>query len=90
MKLYHVTPARNVPGIRRRGLLTAKATGRLPAVWLVTPGAVGWAKEHVRAKHRAGRVAVLSLDVPRSKLRRKWRGVWYSLSDLPAPGRVAA
>ena len=76
MTLFHVTPARSVPGIKRRGLLTAKATGTLPAVWLVTPGSIGWAQEHVRVEHRAGRVAVLTLDVPRSRLRRKWKGVW--------------
>jgi hypothetical protein len=37
MLLRHATPARNVAGILRAGLLTAKSRGRLAAVWLCSP-----------------------------------------------------
>ena len=37
MLLRHATPRRNLPSIKRGGLLTAKSLGRMPAVWLHAP-----------------------------------------------------
>ena len=75
--------------IKRRGLLTAKSRGRLPAVWLHSPARSAWATLHVVKRH-GGRVedtVIFELDVPRSWLRHNRRGVWYSTRDVP-PGRI--
>jgi hypothetical protein len=81
----HATPLRNVRSILRRGLLPSRALGRLRAVWLHTPGRTGWAIPHVAQRHHvaASAVAVLTLEVPRSWLRRNRRGCWTCASVIP-------
>jgi hypothetical protein len=55
MLLRPATPARNLPGILRAGLLTAKSRGRLAAVWLCSAAKSSWAVLHVIRRH-GGRV----------------------------------
>ena len=78
MLLRHATPARNVPSIRRRGLLTGKSRGRRKVVWLHAPARSCWAVLHVAARHAgvAEAVVVLEIRVPRRWLRRGRRGLW--------------
>jgi hypothetical protein len=88
MLLRHATSRRNLTSIKRRGLLTAKSRGRLPAVWLHSPARSAWATLHVVKRH-GGRVqdtVIFELDVPRSWLRRSRKGIWYTKRDVP-PGR---
>jgi hypothetical protein len=68
MKHRHATPARNLPGILRAGLLCSKSQGKLPVVWLCSPAKSSWAVLHVIKRH-GGKVettVVLEVDVPRS------------------------
>jgi hypothetical protein len=84
--LRHATPARNLAGILRAGLLTSKSKGKMPAVWLCSPSKSSWALLHVVKRH-GGRVestVLLEIDVPRSWLRRSRKGLRYSLRDIPA------
>src|SRR5262249_55236130 len=77
VKLRHATPARNLPGILRRGLLCAKSQGRRPVVWLHAPAASGWAVLHT-VRRQGGRVEgapIAEADVPRAWLRRNRRGL---------------
>ncbi len=85
MLLRHATPLRNLASIHRRGLLTAKSQGRLPAVWLHATSKTPWATIHTVERHkgRIENVAVLEIDVPRSWLRRSKRGPWYCRRDIP-------
>jgi hypothetical protein len=90
MRLLHATPARNLAGIQRAGLLTTKSRGRLPAVWLCTPGKATWAALHVVHRHggQVEGVVLLEVTVPRAWLRRAPRkGLWYCRRDL-RPGRI--
>jgi hypothetical protein len=89
MILRHATPRRNLPAILRRGLLTSKSRGRLPAVWLCAPSKTAWAMLHTVKRHggRAEDVVVLEVRVPRRWLRRSKRGLWYCLRDI-GPGRI--
>ena len=89
MLLRHATPRKNLPGIKRAGLLTAKSRGRLPAVWLHSPARSAWATLHVVKRHggRVENTVILELDVPRSWLRRSRKGVWYTKRDVP-PDRL--
>jgi len=83
--LRHATPARNLPGIIKAGLLTSKSRGKLPVVWLHAPGQTGWAVLHTVKRHhcRAEQVSILAVAVPRSWLRRSKKGLWYSVRDIP-------
>jgi hypothetical protein len=85
MLLRHATPRKNLPGIKRAGLLTAKSQGRMPAVWLHSPARSAWATLHVVKRHggRVENTVILELDVPRSWLRRSRKGTWYTKRDVP-------
>jgi hypothetical protein len=89
MLLRHATPSRNLDSIRRRGLLTAMSRGALRAVWLHAPGATAWAIPHTSRRHAVPveAVAVLTVNVPRSWLRRGRRGLWICFRDIP-PDRI--
>jgi hypothetical protein len=89
MKHRHATPARNLPGILRAGLLCSKSQGKLPVVWLCSPAKSSWAVLHVIKRH-GGKVettVVFEVDVPRSWLRRGRKGLRYSIRDVP-PERI--
>jgi len=51
-----------------RGLLGKKSRGRLPVVWLHSPGRTAWALLHTIRRHggRVEDVVVIELDVPRA------------------------
>ena len=85
MILRHATPRKNLPGIKRAGLLTSKSRGRLPAVWLHSPARSAWATLHVVKRHggRVENTVILELDVPRSWLRRSRKGIWFTRRDVP-------
>jgi hypothetical protein len=89
MLLRHATLARHVNSILRRGLLKAKSTGKRAAVWLCSAAEVYWAMAHVVGRHGGSikGVVVLSVDVPRSWLRRHRKGLWYVPRDIP-PERI--
>ena len=63
MLLRYATPAKNLPGILRRGLLCRKSQGRLPVVWLHAPSKSAWAMLHTVKRHggRIEAVAVIEL-----------------------------
>ena len=88
MLLYHVTPKANVRSILKWGLLASMA--RSPsrkAVWGVSRSLVPWAIVHVLGKAwymgrlGVGDVVVVQWTLPRSKVRRYGRGVWYTGPD---------
>ena len=88
MLLRHATPRKNLPSIRRAGLLTRKSRGRIPAVWLHPCGASPWAVLHTVKRHggRVEDVVTIELDVPRGQLRRHvshGRTLWYTTMDIP-------
>jgi hypothetical protein len=89
MLVRHATLRRNLPSIRRRGLLCGKSQGKLPVVWLHTSLATAWAAVHVVKRHggRIEGVVVLEVEVPRGWLRRSRKRLWYSTEDVP-PGRI--
>jgi hypothetical protein len=88
-RLCHATFTRHLGSICRGGLLTAKSTGKLPAVWLCSPAKALWAVAHVVKRHggRIESVVVLEVDVPRRWLRRSRKGLWFTRHDVP-PDRI--
>jgi len=84
--LRHATPRRNLPSIRRAGLLCSRSRGRLPVVWLHAPSKTPWAVLHTDKRH-GGRVVAIEVEVPRSWLRRNRKRLWYCPRDIP-PDRL--
>ena len=82
--LRHATPRKNLPSILRGGLLTSMSQGKLPVVWLHSPGRTSWAAMHTVKRHggRIEGVVVIEVEVPRRVLRRHSRGLWACSEDI--------
>jgi hypothetical protein len=90
MILRHATLARNLASILKAGLLTSKSLGKLPVVWLCSPGQSSWATLHTVKRHggKVETVVILEVDIPRRWLKRSARKrLWYCPRDL-APARI--
>jgi RNA:NAD 2'-phosphotransferase (TPT1/KptA family) len=87
--LHHASFRAKLSSILRRGLLTAKSTGKRPAVWLCSAANAPWAALHVAARHGGSirSVVILEIDVPRAWLRRHGKGLFYVPRDIP-PERI--
>jgi hypothetical protein len=87
--LRHATPQKNLASIRRSGLLTRYAKGKLPVVWFHRRSRTPWAVLHTVKRHGGGveQVVVLEVQVPRSWLRRSRKGLWCCYRDIP-PERI--
>ena len=78
MKLYHATPIENLENIKATGLDPNRSKGKESLVWLHTQSRREWAILHTARKHQVSfeEVAIIAVDIPRYKLRRRWRGLW--------------
>jgi len=81
----HATLRQYLPRILAEGLDPASATGKQPLVWLHTPTRTPWAITHTIKRHRVAQseVVILDVQVPRSWLRRAWRGLWTCSRVIP-------
>lgn len=84
MLVRHATPRRNLPSIRKGGLKTAKSKGKLKVVWVHTPGRTPWAVLHTEMRHKVqGKdIVVIEIRLPRSALKKRGKGLWYTLKDV--------
>ena len=84
MKLYHATPKSNLASIRANGLDPNRSRGAKSEVWLHTRSRREWAILHTTARHKCevSDVVILEVNVPRTKLRRRWRGLWTTPETL--------
>ena len=78
MRLYHATLKSNMQSISQDGLLPHKGTGRIKATWLHTKSKQAWAVLHTQQRHNArlDEIVIIEVDLPRSHLTRRWRGLW--------------
>lgn len=83
MRLYHATPARNLDSIQAVGLDPNRSRGAKKEVWLHTASRREWAILHTTQRHNCevSEVVIIEVEVPRSRLRRRWRGLW----TIPEP-----
>ena len=84
MRLHHATLRKNLPLILRGGLLTSRSQGKLPAVWVHAKGKSSWATIHTVERHggRVEEVVLIEVEVPRSWLRRHFRGLWACFEEI--------
>ena len=79
MILYHATPRRNLESILATGLQPNLASGKIKGVWLHTASKTPWAILHTIKRHRLNsfdEVVILKCKIPRSRLTRRWSGLW--------------
>lgn len=76
--LFHVSPRRNLSSIYRVGVSPAFAAGARAECWFCSASKKAWAVEHVAERHGVpvSEVVVLRVNVRRSLLTRRGRGVW--------------
>ena len=84
MRLYHATPKRNINSIHATGLDPNRSRGAKNEVWLHTASRREWAILHVSNKHKCDvtDVLIIAVDVPRTQIRRRWRGIWTTFETL--------
>ena len=85
MILYHATPKANLESLREHGNLNPEfSQGKEKVVWLHTASKRHWAILHIQRRHKLplSEVLVLRVDVPRSKLKRRWRGLWTTAERI--------
>lgn len=85
MKLYHVTPTRNINSILARGLLVKKSKTANKCIWLVMRSRLDWAIEHVAARHNVptSEVTCILLEWPQVDCLRHGRSVFWSKKNIP-------
>lgn len=84
MRLYHATPIKNLASIQAKGLDPNLATGKEKLIWLHTASRKLWALQHTAKRHKCDitEVAIIGIDVPRSKLRKRSRGIWTTAETI--------
>ena len=90
MKLYHATPKTNLENIKATGLDPNRSRGKEAVVWLHTASRREWAILHTTQRHKCevSDVIVIEVEIPRSKLRRRWRGLWVTPEAITEFGRI--
>ena len=84
MKLYHATPKSNLDSIRTAGLDPNRAKGQIKGIWLHTASKQAWAILHTMKRHGCGidDVVLLEVNLPRTDLTRRWRGLWTCATQI--------
>ena len=84
MRLYHATLKSNLDGIIEKGIDPSFSKGAEQVIWLHTAGRREWAILHTTQRHpcEVDAVMIIAVNVPRSKLRRRWRGLWSTPETL--------
>jgi hypothetical protein len=84
MKLIHTTMAANQESILEYGILQSYCRAGNGRVWLHDESVNGWAENHVRSIHDAPDADLIhiTVDVPRSALRKHSGSMYYVLADI--------
>ena len=84
MRLYHATLKSKLASILPEGLDPNRSQGKENVVWLHTASRREWAILHIQARYKCkvSEVVIIEVNVPRSKLRRRWRGIWTTPETL--------
>ena len=84
MILYHATLKSNLESIRATGLDPKRATGKEAVVWLHTQSRREWAVLHTMNKYKVSidEIVIIAVNVKRSDLKRKWRGIWTTPNPI--------
>lgn len=91
MILYHTTLKSRLDSIKAEGLNPDYSEGKLKVNWLCTRSKRLWSLLHVQKRHHCGldEIAVITVKVTRSKLTRRWRGLWTTDCTIDATAFVS-
>jgi hypothetical protein len=86
LTLYHCTPSVNLLSILSHGLQPKASRGKLKVVWLCSASKLAWALNHLAEKKgkEIQEFSVLKVQVYRTELVRRRRGIWYTTCHIPA------
>ena len=76
MILYHATPRKHLATIEAEGLDPMKSAGKRKEVYLHTASKRAWAVLHTQRRHKTHDIVLIKVNIPRSKLTRRWSGLW--------------
>ena len=82
--LYHATPKANLDSIHQHGINPAFSTGKEKVIWYHTKSRRHWAILHTAKRHNCtlDDIAVITVEIPRSKLTRRRRGLWTTTETI--------
>ena len=80
MRLFHATLKSNLDSIRENGLNPDFSKGKESVIWYHTASRREWAILHTQKRHQCDldNIAILTVQIPRSKLKRRRFGLWTS------------
>lgn len=86
MLLNHTTTLDKLGSIRKYGLLASYSRQKRAAVWFHTRATDAWGETHVRMNHDAAAAEIvhITFDVPKSRLLRHGKGLYYVMGDVGA------
>ena len=80
MMLYHATLKANLDSIISKGIDPEFSQGEERVIWFHTASRREWAILHTQKRHQCGLddIAIITVQIPRSKLKRRRFGLWTS------------
>ena len=80
MILYHATRKANLDSIKRNGINPDFSQGKHRVCWYHTKAKRHWAILHTSKRHKVSLddIAILTVKIPRERLKRRRRGLWTS------------
>ena len=84
MRLYHATHKRNLESIHENGINPSFSKVKEACIWLHTRSKTEWAKLHTAKRYSVpiAEIVIIAIEIPRSRLTRRWRGIWTTTETL--------
>lgn len=84
MILYHATPKRNLDSIKRNGINPDFSKGKEKVIWYHTKAKRHWAILHTQKRHKVhiDDIAIITVQITRSKLKRRRRRLWTTTETI--------
>ena len=84
MRLYHATLKSNLESIHENGIKPSFSKGKEACIWLHTRSRNEWAKLHTAKRYAVpiAEIVIIDVDIPRSRLTRRWRGIWTTTETI--------
>ena len=84
MRLYHATLKSNLVSINEKGINPSFSKGKEACIWLHIRSRNEWAKRHTAKRYAVpiADIVIFAVEIPRSRLQRRWRGIWTTTETI--------
>ena len=84
MRLYHATLKSNLVSINEKGINPSFSKGKEACIWLHIRSRNEWAKLHTAKRYAVpiADIVIFAVEIPRSRLTRRWRGIWTTTETI--------